>query len=224
MGSPADIWRARLLERGCTDSISVRNLQCIVPAGVDVWGRKKEQPVLVTSTLHLAKPFDSAASADSLDSSTVHYGILSKDILRELKSIGTHVDTATLAGHVHAQTVKTSGNAPVEAIVAEVFYPKGSMLGDGAGWTSAAFNDAQAVSCTLYLRNVRVPCLIGVNANERLQKQPLIINLWIERVTWKRSDDYPALEKVLVEVICAAVVLETTLTYLRQSLNPPSKR
>jgi dihydroneopterin aldolase len=52
----------------------------------------------------------------------------------------------------------------------------------------------------LYLRNVRIPCLIGVNANERLQKQPVVLNLWIDCVVMPRVDNYPELETLLFSV------------------------
>jgi dihydroneopterin aldolase len=196
-----DVWRANFAEQAA-DTISVRNLQILLSAGVDAWGRKKQQPVLVTVTLHLEQPFDSAAQADALDSSTVHYGKLSKAILERLRSSGSHVTTAELTD----QIATTSTDMAKDALMAqttEVFYPKGSMLGDGAGWYMSLFHSkdiVSSVSMVLHLRNVRVPCLIGVNANERLQKQPLIINLWVECARVHMCDQYPALEAVLVKV------------------------
>ncbi|KAF2655012.1 hypothetical protein K491DRAFT_679233 [Lophiostoma macrostomum CBS 122681] len=211
----SDVWQARLAEQGTSDRISVRNLQILLSAGVDAWGREKQQPVLVTITLHLKKPFDSAAEADALDSSTVHYGKLSKSILERLRANDSHVTTLALTGQVAQVSADMADNA-LRALTAEVFYPKGSMLGDGAGWSWSYYHLEKSFSKVLHLRNVRVPCLIGVNANERLQKQPLIINLWIECAKDHRCDQYPALEGVLVKAVSDSSfeTLESLLTFV----------
>lgn len=62
--------------------ISVRNLYFSGKVGKDAWGRKDiAQPVLLSAKVSLENPFSSAAKEDDVDQSTVHYGVLSKELL-----------------------------------------------------------------------------------------------------------------------------------------------
>ena len=68
--------------------IRVTNLQATVKVGADAWGRNqgKAQPVLISVAISLRNPFTTASAQDSVDGSTVHYGILSKGILEAAKT------------------------------------------------------------------------------------------------------------------------------------------
>ena len=206
------VWKAQPQQLAATDKITVRNLQATVEAGVDVWGRVKSQRALITVTLSLAKPFQSAAETDVVDNSTVHYGKLSKDIQAciknfkgdpdeegQKKSVPKTSDLMTaILEQIRHKTV--ADDSLLTSYEVDIFYPKGSMLGDGIGYAVGRSVATSDVYSQLYLRNVRVPCLIGVNANERLQKQPVVINAWIDPVSAARSEDYPQLESAIVEV------------------------
>jgi dihydroneopterin aldolase len=203
------VWRSKIVTNDLTDNITVKNLQATVNAGVDVWNRKKQQPALITVTLHVAKSFESAAATDSLDSSTVHYGKLSKDLKARVEHESTHYQsTSNLIGNLAHQTMETAqveemvapGSTGIAAMEIGVHYPKASMLGDGVTLSYASFPHAGVFSRVIHLRDVRVACLVGVNSNERLQKQALVVNLWIECLPVARFDDYPALEAVVVKV------------------------
>jgi dihydroneopterin aldolase len=199
-------WQAKLAAHEISDHIKVQNLQITVNAGVDAWGRPKTQPALLTVTLHLDKPFDSAAQADSLDSSTVHYGQLSKQIKSAVVDSDTHLETRGLTNLILESVLGTAGKTELRGLEIDIQYPKASLLGDAAGYLYGAYTpphksaDEFALSKVLYLRNVRIPCIIGVNSNERKQKQPVVVNLWIDCVSPQRSDDYTKLEAVLVNV------------------------
>jgi FolB domain-containing protein len=193
------VWTARMADFDVADKIEVRSLEVTVNAGVDVWGRQKEQRALITATLTLARPFDSAAEADALDKSTVHYGKLSKDIRSCVQNRSSWEDTGSLSASISTQIMETAGHTALLSTEVDIFYPKGSMLGDGAGFLSSS-SSAGLVSSVLYLRNVRIPCLIGVNSNERTAKQPVVVNLWIECIRRSRTDDYVKLESVVVDV------------------------
>lgn len=201
-------WQAKLATHGIPDQIKVQNLQIVTNAGVDAWGRPRTQPVLLTVTLHLDKPFDSAAQADSLDSSTIHYGQLSKHIISTVGGSSARLETRDLAQLVLESVMGIAGRTGLRGIEIDIQYPKGSLMGDAAGYIYAAYTpphrpaEESALSRVLYLRNVRIPCIIGVNSNERKQKQPAVVNLWIDCVSPQRSDDYTKLESVLTEVSC----------------------
>lgn len=206
---PRAVWEAQPAQLAVTDKISVRNLQASVDAGVDVWGRAKTQRALITVTLSLARSFNSAAKTDVVDSSTVHYGKLSKDILACINdpywiSRFNPSPLGLVSAITHYIKVKTvPDNDLLASLEVDIFYPKGSMFGDGAGYSLGTFAAPEAAPTfysQMYLRNVRVPCLIGVNSNERLQKQPVVVNLWIEPVDFDRSKDGPKLESAVVEV------------------------
>lgn len=196
------VYDAQFLQHGPVDKISVRNLDVTVNAGVDVWGRQRKQRAFVTVTLNLAKPFDSAAEADALDRSTVHYGKLSKQLQSSLQNeLSPWVSTWDLAGSVRTLALQVAGQTPILSTDVDVFYQKGSMLGDGAGLSSSVYvEDVVLTSKVLYLRNLKIPCLIGVNSNERLQKQPVVVNLWVECLPASRGDDYAKLETAVVNV------------------------
>ncbi|RDL36888.1 uncharacterized protein BP5553_06240 [Venustampulla echinocandica] len=63
--------------------IRVKNLQTSLEVGKDAWGRlRKQQPVLISTNVFLRAPFESASTKDAVTTSTVHYGTLSKAILK----------------------------------------------------------------------------------------------------------------------------------------------
>jgi dihydroneopterin aldolase len=179
------------------DTITLRNLHVTVKAGTDAWGREKPQPALITVTISLAKPFDSAAKEDAVDGSTVHYGKLSKRIISDVEHLDHHLSTPALARTIMHSVAQTAGSTDLKAVEIDIFYPKGSLLGDGAGYTYSVFGDY--LSEVIYLRNVRIPCLIGVNANERERQQPVVVNLWLESLPHKNGL-LPDVEHEMVEV------------------------
>jgi dihydroneopterin aldolase len=195
------VWNAEVAQSNCTDKILVQNLAVTVNAGTDAWGRKKKQRALISVTVTLGNHFSSASKTDTVDESTVHYGILSKAILGRLQDDSLMwMDTADLSIAIAGIVRTAAGSAPIFAIETDVCYPKGSMFGDGVGHQASIITATGVYSNVLYLKNIRVPCLIGVNANERLKKQPVVINLWVDCVHASRVDDYAALENSIVQV------------------------
>jgi len=193
------VWQCYQAE--VTDQISVSNLQVTANAGVDVWGRKKPQPALLTVTVSLPQPFSSAAEGDVVDSSTVHYGRLSKSAISSVEKAGpSWLSSMDLAQLIEGAASATASSVSLAACEVDVFYPKGSMLGDGAGLTySKAYGD-NTISRVLYLKNVRVPCIIGVNSHERLMKQPVVASLWIDCLARDQTDEYIKVEQMLIKV------------------------
>lgn len=194
-------WEAQLIQSGHCDKIMVQNLDVVVNAGKDVWGREKRQRAFISVTLTLGKHFTSASSSDSVDGSTVHYGTLSKAIQARFSDhAAAWTSTAALSAAVSQCVREVAGSTEIYAIETDVCYRKGSMLGEGAGHMTWCIEETGARASVLYLRNVRIPCLIGVNANERLQKQPVDVNVWIDGIADARVDDYGRLESLLFEV------------------------
>lgn len=195
------VWNAELARSEHFDKIIVQNLDITVNAGTDVWGRKKKQRAFVSVTVTLDTNFASASSTDTVDDSTIHYGILSKAIQAQFADENHEwVSTSQFSKSIADSVRKVAGSTGVYAIETDVCYLKGSMFGDGVGLLTSSIESAGLCSNTLYLRNVRIPCLIGVNSNERLQKQPVVLNLWIDCVDPSRIDAYAELETLLFTV------------------------
>lgn len=182
------------------DKILVQNLAVMVNAGRDAWGRQKKQRAVISVTLTLGTRFSTASATDSVDNSTVHYGILSKALQAHVEGESSRwKTTAALSGSI-AHCVRTvAKSTPIYALETDLCYLKASMYGDGVSHIVTTVESAKQRSSVLYLRNIRVPCLIGVNSNERLQKQPVIVNAWVDSLPESRLDDYPELEALLFD-------------------------
>lgn len=62
--------------------VRVTNLQSVMTAGKDPWGRAARlQPVLLSSEVSFSRPFETASVQDAVNTETVHYGNLSKTLL-----------------------------------------------------------------------------------------------------------------------------------------------
>jgi dihydroneopterin aldolase len=206
-------WEAEAASSGHCDKIMVQNLEVVVNAGKDVWGREKKQRALISVTLTLGKQFTSASSTDSVDDSTVHYGTLSKAIQARFKEeTMAWMSTAALSAAVSKCVRDVAGSTDIYAIETNVCYLKGSMFGEGAGHITSCIEKSGTRSNVLYLRNVLIPCLIGVNSNERLKKQPVVLNVWVDNVDDSRIEDYPQLETLLFEVSATRYIDAHSLT------------
>ncbi|KZM25826.1 uncharacterized protein EKO05_0002545 [Ascochyta rabiei] len=214
-------WNAQVAQSECTDKIFVQNLAVTVNAGTDVWGRKKKQRALISVTVTLGTNFNSASSTDTVDESTVHYGTLSKAIQARIQDDSLDwMSTADLSISIAGIVRTAAGSAPIYAIETDVRYLKGSMFGEGACHQTSIITQSGTYSNVLYLQNVRIPCLIGVNSNERLQKQPVVVNLRVDCIPASRVDDYAALETALVQIVSATAyeTLESLLAFVVQEL------
>lgn len=210
-----------------TDKVIVRNLFTQAKAGTDVWGRKQQQPALISITLHLSKPFDSAAQRDTVDQSTVHYGILSKAVKSTIENPEEDWrSTAELASVIEAVIWKCAPTTDlIAAFEIEISYPKGSILGDGVSYLYCkSFPDGQSTrgleSRVLHLKNMRLPCMIGANDHERFRKQAIVANLWVDALgNLDSGDSYTNAEDILVKVTNDLDPIDkcTTLSQTRSS-------
>lgn len=191
-------WLREYAAAGITDKVAVRNLQVTAKVGRDAWGRIKEQPVLISAILSFDKPF--ATDSDSLNTTTVNYGVLSKDVRSLADSLSEPGEApGKFASRIALQAATTASPADPFAYEIDVFLPKASLAGDGVGFSHSVLNKADTTTYeVLYLKNLRIPCIVGINDNERQAKQPLIISIWIENP--------PEGADVLVNVLEVAVV------------------
>ncbi|KAI9717889.1 MAG: hypothetical protein M1812_004416 [Candelaria pacifica] len=186
-----------------TDIISVSNISVSATVGVDAWGRKKYQPVLISVKLSLAQSFDSAAQNDQVDQSTVHYGQLTKNIIEAVASRGREEIRLDQFARLIEATACETVPFPllVETFETEIFLPKASLLGAGAGIAYARAYGSGDESRVVFLRDIRVPTIVGVNDHERQSKQMVVANLSIEPVTRQdASSRYIEMEQIIVKV------------------------
>jgi FolB domain-containing protein len=215
------VWDAKVAESGHYDKIAVQNLEVSVNSGTDVWGRKKPQRAYISVTVTLGQQFASASSTDTVDESTIHYGILSKAVQARLQSASSDwVSTPDLSSSVRDSVKKVSASTPIYAIETSVSYLKGSMFGDAVTHTTSCIETTGERTSTLHLRNVLIPCLIGVNANERLKKQPVVLNLWVSCIPDSRVDDYAELETLVFNIIAETSyqTIESLLEFVVEEL------
>ncbi|KAK3079123.1 hypothetical protein LTS18_005685 [Coniosporium uncinatum] len=83
----------------------------------------------------------------------------------------------------------------------EVKFPKASAL---CGRVSCVVSMEQGgtnprIAQTLYVKDLRIPTLIGVNSNEREKKQAVVISVSIDRITDSAMDGYGEVEKHVLE-------------------------
>ncbi|KAL2018696.1 hypothetical protein VTK56DRAFT_470 [Thermocarpiscus australiensis] len=85
-----------------------------------------------------------------------------------------------------------------------VALPKASLLGEGVSLTaSGVFDESgrmEARAMALEICRLRVPTLVGVNANERLSKQFVVVTVTIEEFD-QRSDRYTEIEGAVVKAL-----------------------
>lgn len=169
--------------------------------GLDVWSRRKTQPLEISLAVSLNEQFHSAAKGDIIDDSTIHYGKLSKNIMSRLDIQSEWLDSHALACVIeHVVNRTASREKLISSLEVEISYPKASMLGEAAGYSYAvAHRDAVETSAVLWLRNVRIPTLIGVNAHERTKKQLAVVNLWIDQIIPPAADGYVEVEAILTQ-------------------------
>lgn len=221
------LWTVRQAAGEPLAVVRVRQLTtaCIGPQ--DAWGRKNAtQPVTISAELHFSRAFDAAAAADNVTAGdTVHYGQLSKLILacversnEHAAASGASVDLRVLLEMIWivltGRNVNGQDSAPEATPLLDlaklrymsltVMLPKASLLGEGVSLTAVNVFPPHLASLSMYglalkVHRLRVPTLIGVNANERQAKQFVVADVEIDRFDYY-PDLYCELERLVVKV------------------------
>ncbi|KAK6431260.1 hypothetical protein LTR95_012578 [Oleoguttula sp. CCFEE 5521] len=160
--------------------VAVQGLQLDSVLAPNIWGDVKAQPARVNIKVFLQNDFTSAAAADALDDSTLHYGNLAKRIR---KACVAKTDIQSTLGLVIDNTLELATKGSVAEIVAEIILPKASAYGEAVHLSESQVytNDDSAylVRQKYQCKRMRLMVLVGVNAYERRGKQPLIVDLSI---------------------------------------------
>ncbi|KAL2139395.1 hypothetical protein VTI28DRAFT_5266 [Corynascus sepedonium] len=225
--------------------VRVRDLTTAAPlcrAGRDAWGRSgKPQPCRFSAEVAFHDGFAAAASHDRLGAETVHYGTLSKAVLRSVARFEEEEEAAEreqegrgvrrerslrdilgrvwfdltgvrLLGEESASTTTGVGEgggafldtSKVRLLSITVALPKASLLGDEVNLTSSAVFDSagrvEGWAIALEISRLKVPTLVGVNANERLAKQFVVATATVEKFT-RAEDVYTDIERDIVQAM-----------------------
>lgn len=167
------------------DTIYLRNFQLSAVIGPDAWNRPdKPQPIVLS--LQLQIDTTSAGSSDDLRS-TFSYGQICKDVTAKLDG-----KAFTSIDHLTSDLAGLADNWPGETLKLQAMAPKGILRVEGGfgrefflrrvetqihGWKTLNWHVG---SHEWVIKGLKLACIIGINAHERLEKQNLSIDLRIE--------------------------------------------
>jgi dihydropteroate synthase/2-amino-4-hydroxy-6-hydroxymethyldihydropteridine diphosphokinase len=164
------------------DKILIKNLVLKNIAGVEAWQRRKEQPVVITVAL-----FTDISAAGNTDhvTNTIHYGHVTKAITK----LGEKSHFESLEGLAHAivqlgcvqfgaartQVTVEQPKALLHAAASGVRLTRAKEDFEGDPTTGAV--SGLGVEDEMYVRDLRLHTIVGVNPWEREEKQVVVINL-----------------------------------------------
>ncbi|KAK2461235.1 hypothetical protein APHAL10511_006762 [Amanita phalloides] len=186
-----------------TDILFVDRLSLSAKIGLDCWGRSRPQTVLISIYLHLA-PDGFLARAGQSDNvnDTVDYGRLTKAVMMyvEGKENGFSNVEQMMNGVVEETFHLAGENGREVCVTAEL--PKMVQLAQGGMAieikTTQIKGEIIMVQKKVYVKDISLAVIIGVNEPERHGKQRVVVNLEIyERVD--ATLDYPAVVQTLAK-------------------------
>jgi len=171
-----------------SDTIYLRNLHLRAAIGPDRWHRSgKEQPVILS--LRLTHDVVDAAAKDDVDK-TLNYGVLCREVTNHVsKSEGKwalHECAYEVGKMAVAWAKKETAAGGLKDVQVEILLPKGALRVEGGLGIEVSMRGYQVTAQTLVVKELKVPCIIGVNAHERVEKQIVVVNL---RMTGIKQED-----------------------------------
>ncbi|KAF9439304.1 trifunctional dihydropteroate synthetase [Entomortierella beljakovae] len=177
------------------DKICIRDLTVRNIIGVDAWERCKRQPVIINMTVYTS--VSQAGDTDHLPYS-IHYGVLCKTV--EAHSEKSEFRSVEALADSIARVVIFKCHAP--RVTIKVEKPRALLHAASAGVEITRSRSdyteeelAGTVSCpirfnqqdTIFVKDLRLSCIIGVNPWEREEEQVVVLNLQI----YPGMDDSP---------------------------------
>ncbi|KAF9302777.1 trifunctional dihydropteroate synthetase [Mortierella antarctica] len=181
-GAASDAVELPMHDKICIRDLTVRNI-----IGVDAWERSKRQPIIINLVVYTS--VSQAGDTDHLPYS-IHYGILCKTV--EAHSEKTEFRSVEALADSIARVVITKCHAP--KITVRIDKPRALLHAASAGveitrqksdYTAEQL--AGTVPCPLkfnhqdviFVKDLRLSCIIGVNPWEREEEQVVVLNLQI---------------------------------------------
>lgn len=165
-----------------TDVVFVRDVAIQAKVGLDCWQREKPQPALIS--LRISTSVERAAQTDTIED-TMDY----RKMYHFLGSLDGEEfpGVFSLAHDVCHWALEDGDHKLVECTVR---LPKGLLQSEGIVYELAVgkeleegprptFHDVIKTSI-LSVKDLRINCIIGIGAHERVHKQPVVVNLKLE--------------------------------------------
>ncbi|KAI9763542.1 MAG: hypothetical protein M1840_000450 [Geoglossum simile] len=167
------------------DTISIRNIAIRALVGHDCWHRLKPQPVIISFRVNysIQNPGETDDIRDTLDYRPMYKAATSLDF-KEFSGL------VPLAREVCRLVQRASCGLAVEVVLR---LPKAVLHAEGVELEVGMREGDKLELKTLSVVNLRVPCIIGVGTHERVEKQPVILNLKARgEMVGKGDKDYQA--------------------------------
>ncbi|KAI9860338.1 MAG: trifunctional dihydropteroate synthetase [Trichoglossum hirsutum] len=174
------------------DTVFVRGVAIRAVVGRDCWHRDKAQQV--SMSLRIRTSIQRAGETDNIEDALDY---------RHIYKAATALDSRRFPGlisfteEICNSTLEACGGRSIEATVR---LPRALLQADGvtleASMDKSQDNSTKLTvkSKTLHVTELRIPCIIGVGAHERVEKQPLVVNLKMSgEIVDKNDADYQLL-------------------------------
>jgi dihydroneopterin aldolase len=182
------------------DTIYLRSLSLTTTiAPGDVWSRAGK-PTPVTLSVELRLPlYALVAPAGSDDlAETISYGVLAKQLTGAIEEQQQFETLRHFAEFVRANAMGLVSRSFSDAKVdVEAVLQEGLLLAQGVG---VVLREDAGEEAVLFVDELRVACVVGVNPHERLQKQWVVVNLTLWEIPQEVWTTYPAVVKKVVDV------------------------
>lgn len=185
------------------DKVCVEGLALNANTGFDGFGRPKPQPISVDATIFLGQTITSAASVDALDQSTLHYGELSKALVKRMESLqSTWHPPQSFLNHLNSVIISFAYDRSAIARVDLVVRFKSASVTCLSGSSLCWYNNylANSSCLTFTLDNMVLPALIGVNDHERQMRQQISIGVTMDRLSETIVNECYQAEQIVVKV------------------------
>ncbi|KAI9650499.1 hypothetical protein NHQ30_000515 [Ciborinia camelliae] len=214
--------------------IGIKDLQLNAPVGAVAWGwdgnidAVPSQPILVSMSVSLQRPFKEASYYDDITEDTIHYGRLRSGIIEAVKRYQSMQSTPgramgfspytliqVLINHFAFVDGLGTGNHITWSSY-KVMLPRSSLRGagislaaqtlynkppsDGKEESPATIPGAWACNTTLRVHDLTVPTIIGMLKKERTMKQNVVANIEIDKWNWS-GDFYSDMEQIALKTI-----------------------
>ena len=189
-----------------TDIISIDRLGLSAIVGLDCWGRRRAQPIVISVYLHLTPDgfLSRAGKSDSI-TDTIDYGSLTKTVAQyvENKENGfedVFEDVRHLIDGVVERVFEAAGqNGKEVRVVVEL--PKLVPLADGGMAVEVnATRGAQSTAQKVYVKDLVLSVVIGVKDPERNEKQRVVVNLEVSEQENVTIDNYQNIVRRISDV------------------------
>jgi FolB domain-containing protein len=162
------------------DVVFVRNVGIQAKVGLDCWQREKPQPVVIS--LRISTSTKRAGASDNIED-TMDY----RKVYKFLMSLGSKEfsDVTELAYMICGWDQLNPRDH--ELIQCTIELPKGLRHAEAVIFecsTKGRLPDSTAWldwKASLSVRELRISCIIGIGARERIHKQPVNVNLTLEK-------------------------------------------